>query len=179
VIGLVVVSVIVLVVASGASDSGSAASDGVNWGTLLLGVLFLGLARRQWQKRPKEGEPEAMPKWLTAVNRFTPVRSLALGFALLALNPKNLTLTAAAAGSIAQAGLSTVDTVIAVAVFMVIASITVAGPVVFFLVAPSVAQRPLAAMQHFMARNNAVIMVVIFVLLGAKLIGEGIGGAFS
>lgn len=179
VIGLVLVSVIVLVVASGASDPNSSASDGVNWGTLLLGVLFLALARRQWQKRPKDGEPETMPKWMAAVDHFTPVRSLALGFGLSALNPKNLALTLAASASIAQAGLSTADTVIAVVVFVVIASVTVVGSVLFFLIAPAAAERPLATMEHFMARHNAVIMMVILLVLGAKLIGDGIGGTFS
>ena len=45
--GLVIVSVIVLLVAGDASDTDSAASDGVNWLQLALGVLFLAMAARQ------------------------------------------------------------------------------------------------------------------------------------
>jgi threonine/homoserine/homoserine lactone efflux protein len=171
--------VVVLLVAGGASDPNSSASDGVSWGTLLLGLLFLGMARREFKKRPKAGDPETMPKWLSTVDRFTPVRSLALGVGLSAVNPKNLALTASAAGSIAQADLSTADTAIAVAVFVAVASITVVGSVLFYLVAPKVAEKPLAALEHYMAHNNAVIMAVILVLLGAKLIGDGLGGVFS
>jgi hypothetical protein len=36
------------------------------------------------------------------------------------------------------------------------------------------AQRPPAAIRHFMAANNAVIMMVILLLLGAKLLGDGL-----
>jgi hypothetical protein len=34
--------------------------------------------------------------------------------------------------------------------------------------------RPLAAVQQFMAANNAVIMMVVLLLLGAKLLGDGL-----
>ena len=50
-----------------------------------------------------------MPTWMSAIDQFTPGKSLGLGFLLAALNPKNLTLTLAAAASIAAAGLSSTD----------------------------------------------------------------------
>ena len=37
------------------------------------------------------------------------------------------------------------------------------------------AARPLAAVKQFMADNNAVIMMVVLLLLGAKLLGDGLG----
>src|SRR6185295_18870953 len=105
VFGLTAVSVIVLLVAHGASDPDSASSTSVNWVTLGLGVLFLALASRQWRGRPKKGEAPVMPKWMASIDGFTAPKSLVLGVALSAVNPKNLALTLAAAGSIAQAGL--------------------------------------------------------------------------
>ena len=62
------------------------------------------------------------------------------------------------------------------AVFVVIGSLTVAGPVVFFLVAPRRAAGPLSSIKDFMAAHNAVIMMVVLLVLGAKLIGNGIAG---
>lgn len=176
VIGLTAVSAVVLVVADGASDPGSTTSDSVNWVTLGLGILFLAMAARQWRGRPRHGEVMAMPSWMQATEHFTPVKSVALGFALSALNPKNLALTLAAAGSIAQADLGTTDDVVAIAVYVVLASLSVAGLVVWFLVAPRAAAKPLDGIKDFMARNNAVIMCVILLVLGAKLIGDGMGG---
>ena len=57
-----------------------------------------------------------------------------LGAALSGANPKNLALTLAAAASIAEAGLDPADEAIAVAVFVALGSLTVAGAVLFYLV---------------------------------------------
>ena len=51
----------------------------------------------------------------------------------------------------------------------------VAGSVVFFLVAPAAAARPLDSLKEFMTANNSVIMMVILLIFGVKLLGEGMG----
>jgi hypothetical protein len=177
--GLIAVSVIVLVVANGASQPDSAASTGVDWLKLVLGLLFIGMAARQWKGRPKPGEEPVMPKWMSTIDSFTAGKSLVLGAALSGINPKNLALTAAAAASIAQAGLSGEQSAIAVAVFVVLGSLTVAGPVVFFLVANEAAVGPLTTIKELMSDHNAVIMMVVLLVLGAKLIGAGVAGVGS
>ena len=63
--------------------------------------------------------------------------------------------------------------------FVAVGSITVAGATVFYVVAPSAAARPLAAVREFMADNNATIMMVILVLLGAKFLGDSLAGVWS
>ena len=98
----------------------------------------------------------------------------AAGAALSGANPKNLALTLAAAASIAEAGLDPGDTAIAVAVFIALGSVTVAGSVLFYLIDADRAARPLAAVKQFMSDNNAVIMMVVLLLLGAKLLGDGL-----
>ena len=80
---------------------------------------------------------------------------------------------------IARAGLSAGDEVIAAAVFVAVASVTVVGLVLFYLVAPTAASRPLESIKAFMADNNDAIMAVILLILGVKLIGDGMGGAFG
>jgi threonine/homoserine/homoserine lactone efflux protein len=174
--GLVIVSVVVLLVAGGADDPNSGSSDAVNWVKVAFGVVFVLAALKQWRSRPTHGQEPTMPKWMATVDEFTVGKSLGLGVILSAANPKNLALTLAASASIAQAGLSTGASVIAVAVFVVIASITVVGPVLFFVFAPRVAVGPLDAIKQFMADHNAVIMFVVLLVLGAKLLGDGIGG---
>ena len=176
IIGLTVVSVVVILVAGDASDPDSSASDGVNWVKVAIGVLFLVLALRQWRGRPRHGEVAQMPKWMETIDSFTAVKSGGLGVLLSALNPKNLALTLAAAASVAQADLGTGDIVIAVAVFVVIASVSVLGPVLFYVFAPETAAKPLDVLKVFMSEHNAVIMVVLFLVLGAKILGDGLGG---
>ena len=175
VIGLVAVSVIVLLLASDADDTDSGASTAVDWIKLLIGVLFLLMAIKQWQGRPKEGQQAEMPKWMDAIDGFTAPKSVGLGILLSGVNPKNLALTLAAAASIAQAGLSGGESAIAVAVFVIIGSLTVAGPVLYYLLVPSSAGL-LGEIKQFMSAHNAVIMFVLLLVLGGKLLGSGIAG---
>jgi threonine/homoserine/homoserine lactone efflux protein len=174
--GMVAVSGLILWLAGGADEEGSGASDAVDWLKVAIGVLFLAMAVKQWQGRPRPGREVAMPKWMAAVDSFTPGRSLVLGAALSGVNPKNLALTAAAAATIVQNGLTGGDRVVAVAVFVAIASITVAGAVLFYLLAGERATAPLAAIKEFMGQHNAVIMMVILLILGAKILGDGLAG---
>jgi len=179
VVGLVLVSDIVVLVAGDASDADSATASGVNWVMAAIGVLFIVMAARQWRKRPKGGEPTEMPAWMATMDSIGPARALVLGLALSAANPKNLALTVAAAGSIAQAGLDSADTVIAIATFVAIGSVTVVGAVLFYVVAPSTAERPLASVKRFMSDNNTTIMMVILLVLGAKILGDALSGLWS
>lgn len=179
VVGLTVVCAVVLALTGGASDPSSDTSTGINWIQVGLGVLFLGMARRQWASRPAKGEEAEMPAWMEAVDEFSAGRSLGLGFVLSAVNPKTLALTAGAAASIAQLGLSSGDEVAAVAVFVLIASITVAGPVLYYLVATERATGALGTLKEFMAANSNVIMMIVLVVFGAKFLGEGLGALGS
>ncbi|MGZ5129513.1 MAG: GAP family protein [Actinomycetota bacterium] len=173
--GLAAVSVIVVVVLGGGDpDSGSAAA--ADWLKIGIGVLFLLMAAKQWRTRPKAGAEPATPSWMASLDSLTPFKALGLGAALSGANPKNLALTLAASASIAQAGLDTTDTAIAVAVFVAIGSVTVVGAVLAYLVAHDRAIGPLATIKVFMLANNNVIMMVLLLVLGAKLIGDGVAG---
>jgi threonine/homoserine/homoserine lactone efflux protein len=174
--GLVVVGVVVLIVAGGADDPDGGTSDAVDVVKLLFGLLLLVVAGQQWRKRPGAGQEPEMPRWMSALDQFTAGRSLGLGALLSGVNPKNLALTLAAVAGVAQAGLSTGDEVTAVAVFVLLGSLTVAGPVVAYMVAGERVRRPLDRAKQFMADENAVIMAVVCLVLAAKLIGSGIAG---
>ena len=175
ILGLATVGAIVLLVAGDAdsSDDTSTATDVV---TLVFGLLLLAVAVKQWRGRPRPGEQPEMPKWMAAIDSFTPGRSFALGALLSGVNPKNLALTLAAAASLAQAGLSAGGDVAGLATFVVIVSLTVAGPVIAYLVLGKGAERGLSEVKQFMSGHNAVIMAVVCLVLAAKLIGNAIGG---
>jgi threonine/homoserine/homoserine lactone efflux protein len=164
VVGLTLVMAVVLVATSGASDPDSTAATGVNWTQVAFGLLFLAMAARKWRGRPKAGEEAEAPSWLATIDQTTPAKA-------------NLALTASAAATISTSGLQGGDELVAAAIFVILGSVTVAGSVLFFLVAPSKAAGPLASAKEFMAAHNAVIMMVILVLLGVKLLGDGLAGA--
>ena len=174
-LGLTVVGAIVLAVASGAnaSESGQPASW-VGVLKLVLGVVLLLLAVKQWRGRPRGDADAALPGWMRAIDHFTPGRALAMGVALSAINPKNLVLTIGAAAAIAQTGISTGDKAIALAVFVVIATLGPGIPVAIYFVMGERATRMLDELKNWMGQNNATIMAVILLVIGAKLLGDGI-----
>jgi threonine/homoserine/homoserine lactone efflux protein len=177
--GLSIVSVVVVLVVGAATDPGSDAASGVNWFMAAIGIAFLVMAAQQWRKRPKRGEPAEVPAWMASISSISAAKAAGLGVALSAANPKNLALTLAASAAIANAQLSGADTAIAIGVFVAIGSITVVGAVLFYLVTPTRAAEPLAAVRRFMADNNATIMMVILLILGAKLLGDALSGVWS
>lgn len=142
---------------------------------LILGILLLLLAVRQWRSRPKRGEEPALPKWMSAIDSMTTGRGLLLGFVLAAVNPKNLLLAASAGIVIGSAGLSAGSEILAIAVFTVIAVISVAAPVIAYLVAADRMRGPLDALRGWLVHNNATVMAVLLLVIGVSVIGKGIG----
>jgi threonine/homoserine/homoserine lactone efflux protein len=117
-----------------------------------------------------------MPNWMTAVDHFTPLKSAGMGVVLSAVNPKNLLLALGAAATIAATNLPGTDQVVAYAVFAVIASIGVVAPVVIFFTMGARAAPILDDVKAWLAHNNAAIMAVLFLVIGAKVLGQGIAG---
>jgi threonine/homoserine/homoserine lactone efflux protein len=107
---------------------------------------------------------------------FTILEAAGAGFALTALNPKNVMLTAAAAAEIAEVGLPTGQEVAALVVFVAIASAGVASPLLLSVALPERSRQLLDELRRWMARNNATIMTVLLLLIGAKLVGDAISG---
>ena len=176
VLGLVVVGGLVLIIADAAGVASSGASTAAYAIKLTLGVLLLLLAVRQWRSRPGPGEQAPAPKWMAALDSFTPVKSLGLGAAMSGVNPKNLALSAAAAMSIAQTGLPGGQQAVVLAVFVVVGTVAVAAPLVVYLALGSKADSMLNGWREWLAANNAAIMLVVFLVFGFVLIGQGIAG---
>ena len=143
---------------------------------LVLGIVLLGLAVKQWRNRPRPGEDAPMPKWMSSVEGFTPVKSAGLGVVVSVVNPKNLILIIGGATAIAQTDAAGSDQAIAWAIFVLIATIGVAAPVVIYFAMGDKAAAILDDLKGWMARNNAAIMAVILVIIGVKMIGDAITG---
>ncbi len=174
--GLTVLS-LALVFATGTADEpGSAVETGVPWGKALIGVACILLAVKQWRSRPKQGEEAELPGWMSKLDEVAPGKAFLMGAGLGVANPKNVACTAAASASISQAGLTGGSAIVAVAVFVVLGSLTIVGPVLCQLLAAERAAAPLARTKEFMVSNNAVIMMVVLLLIGTKILGDAFGG---
>jgi threonine/homoserine/homoserine lactone efflux protein len=175
--GLGAVGAIVLLL--GGVFDGSDAGEPATWVNVLLlalGLLLLAASVRQWRGRPGTGEETATPAWMRTIGEFTMAKAAGAGFALTALNPKNVLLAAAAAAEIAEVGLPASQQVGVLVVFVLIASVGVVTPLVLFVALGDRSRELLDALEGWMARHNAVIMAVLFLLIGAKLIGDAVSG---
>ena len=177
IVGLAVVGSIVLALAAaGKVSAGGDPSTVAYLIRLLLGVALLFLASRQWKNRPKEGQEPAMPKWMAAIESFTAGKSFGLSALLSGVNPKNLGLTLAAALTIAQADLPAAQPWIILIIFIILGSLSVAAPVLYYLIAGKSAQKTLDVWKVWLMANNSTVMFVLFLILGVKLIGDSLGG---
>ena len=175
--GIVSVTVVVLALVGQAGDTtGGQPSTLSSVLKLVLGALLILMAGRQWQGRPKEGESGRMPKWMDAIESFSLGRALVLGFLLSGINPKNLLLCLAAGTTIGAAHLPAGEAVVAMVVFTVLASSTVAVPVLGHLAARDRMAAPLERLRAWLTQNNAAVMAVLLLVLGTVLLGRGIAG---
>lgn len=141
---------------------------------ILLGAGLLFLAVRQWRSRPKPGEEPALPKWMSAIDTMTAGKGFGLGFLLAAVNPKNLLLGASAGVTIGTAALTTGSIVVVIVIFTLIASASVTIPVIAYLVASKRMAAPLESLRTWLVHNNATIMAVLLLVIGAVIIGKGL-----
>jgi threonine/homoserine/homoserine lactone efflux protein len=141
----------------------------------VLGLFLIFVAYRDWKKRPKPGEIPEMPKWMSSIDSFTAGKALGMGVLLSGVNPKNLALILSAGVAIAAAGLTASETIIVLIIFIVIACISVATPVIAYLVLGEKAESTLNSWKAWLIQNNAAVMTVVFLLFGVKLLADGLG----
>ena len=177
IVGLALVGTIVLLVASGAdaSDDGEPATW-VSVLKLVVGALLVLAALRQWRGGPHGDAQAELPAWMRTIDAFRAPKAAAMGVLLSAINPKNLLLTVAAGAAIAQTGAEAGAQAVALAVFVLIGTLGVAIPVVVYFAMGSRSKDLLDEMRSWMAAHNAAIMAVICLVIGVKLIGDGITG---
>jgi cytosine/uracil/thiamine/allantoin permease len=112
---------------------------------------------------------------MESLDHFTSAKAGGFGF-LAAVNPKNLILVAAGAASIAETGNAATEQILALVVFILIASIGVVGPVGAYFLLGDRSQPVLADLKDWLTQNSATIMAVVLLVLGFKLVGDGISG---
>ncbi len=144
---------------------------------LVLGVYLLYAAFKKFRGRPRAGEEGSLPKWMDGVAGYSPVKALGAGAALGALNPKNIVVGLASAAAISAGGLSIPQQVVAGAVYLVVAVLGVAAPIVVMLSLRDRAHDVLEGWNVWLRQNNATVMSVLFVVFGFVLIGQGVAGS--
>jgi len=138
---------------------------------IIVGLALMVLAVVQW-RRQRRREPST-GAWIDRLERVGPVSALGFGLALN-LRPKALLLAAAAGIAISRERLDIGAALICIAVFIVIGSITVSGPIVMSLMMPARTSAWLRSAREFILRHSGVLALVVLLMVGVFVIGDGI-----
>jgi threonine/homoserine/homoserine lactone efflux protein len=170
------VTVVAILLIEKLGQGGRAASPFVHWLQFAVGLLLLGTAIRLWRTRPLDGAEAAMPKWLASIGEAGPLRAFVVGALMAFANPKTLALVLAAMTSLAYLTLS-MQQVAAFAFFFVILG---SSPLIALVLAHAVGGQKtntrIERLKSFMLRNNNVILMVVFAMLGMSVLGNGVSG---
>ena len=172
--GITLVGSLVLLLAESTTRDAHTGPGWVPWARVVVGVLLLALAAKQWRGRPRNGIPAAPPAWMARLDALTVAKAAGLGLALTTVNPKNFLLVVSGTMSIIASNPGPVGQWVALAVFMAVASLGVAAPALVYLALGQRVMAPLAQAKTWIVQNNAVIMAVVLLLLGMVVLGNGL-----
>jgi hypothetical protein len=149
------------------------------WVLLILGVVAVVLAVRQWRSRPKAGDELELPGWMAKVEGITTSSAFIMGAFFGGVKPKNLLLSIGLGVSLEALTLSTSEAAIVIVIVALIASIPVMVPVIISIVALDRVAGTLDRLRAWMMQHNAAMVGTILLLVGVLLIGQAVSTLVS
>jgi threonine/homoserine/homoserine lactone efflux protein len=143
---------------------------------IVLGGYLVFAGIRKFRGRPRAGESATSPKWMAGISSFAPPKSFATGVLVGGLNPKNIAVGIAAALTITAAGLPVPQQVAVSALYVLVAILGVAAPILVVVFLGDGADAVLESWKDWLEQNSGTVMAVIFFAFGVVLLGNGIAG---
>lgn len=163
----------VFVVLSEAVDFPEHPPTWASWTRIVVGLLLVALAIKQWLGRSHDKET---PGWLATLQQAGPATAARYGFLLSAANPKVLVLAAGGGlvlGAVPGGAATSVALILA---FTVVAAVAVAVPVVLYLLLGDRMVPPLRAAEEWLQRHTSSITAIVIGLIGVIVALEGFRG---
>jgi threonine/homoserine/homoserine lactone efflux protein len=145
----------------------------LSWVRVVIGATLVAYGVRQWIARGASDQP---PGWMGSIQEATPAKGVRLALLLSVANPKVLLLAAAAGLDIGAAKATAAGVVLTAVLFTMVASISVAVPVLTYAVVGDRVLPPLEKAKDWLTRNNAAVMAVVITVIGLALLKNGLSG---
>ena len=141
-----------------------------SWLRVVLGLALIAFGIYRWLTR--HGHTES-PKWMRSFATLTPQRAGITGLVLVVVRLEVLIMCALAGLAIGTSGLSIAADWITGAIFLAVASSTVAIPVLAYAGAGHRLDDSMARIKDWMEKNNAALLATILVLIGLMVFYNG------
>lgn len=143
-------------------------------GTVLavLGVFLLVVALRRWLGPEESDEASGL---VDRLQHASPKTALLIGVGMLALDPRDWLIDLAAVDLIVAADLTTAATLIAYAIYNVVALSLLLMPLLALALSPASGQKLLTRLSQLLNRHARAIEIGFALFLGAFFLVEGLG----
>ena len=137
-----------------------------------LGILLILFALKQLHNRPKKGKTAKVPKWMSTIENFSPIKSFGIGIGLAIFNFKNMPMGIAAGVVMSEHVKTTAEMIMGLSFYVLLSGSTIIVPVFGFLFFGNKLQRIFKTLKEWLVSNNATIMFVLFLILGLLLLSK-------
>lgn len=141
-----------------------------HWTTAAIGVAFVGLGALVWQRCPSA---PTTSRWHTQIGGIPPSASAALGLLPALVNPKVVAASMIAGGQIRLVA-STADAAMAFTYYLVVATVTVAAPVITYLALGSRIDPKLERLRHWVQRHHVAATATTLIIIGVTILLYGL-----
>ena len=142
-----------------------------SWLRVVLGLALIGYGIYEWLTRRRH---TGSPKWMRPFTTLTPARAGLTGLVLVVIRVEVLTMCALAGLAIGGSRLGMSANSIIAAIFVVVATSTVAIPVLAYAAAGDRLNEPMARLKNWMERNNAALLAAILIVIGLMVLHNGV-----
>jgi hypothetical protein len=172
-IGLMGVGILILRSPGLMNDTGEP-SQLMGWIRIGMAAVFLITSLFFIKKLPTGKNQQTIPKWIKRVDTFGFFHASLIGFLLSTLNFKNSSMVVVGAAFIARQGLTTMQDIITLLLFCLIASIGVLIPFIIFILFRRDAERVFGRIKIWILKNRVIILLVILLVFGGISLFKGI-----
>ncbi|WP_418004462.1 GAP family protein [Mycobacterium sp. PDNC021] len=152
------------------SDVHKSPPEWASWLRVVLGAGLIVFGVYRWFTRDNSSDS---PGWMRKVATVTPARAAAMGVALVVVRPDVVLICVPAGLAIGTAGLGLEGDWLAAAFFVIVAASTVAIPTLAYAIAGARLDDTMRRLKDWMEKNNAALMAVIMVVIGAMVLHNG------
>lgn len=140
---------------------------------MIVGIALVVFSIVSWRRAIGRPVADSLPRWLRAVSSIGPFSAFGLAVALN-LRPKALLLSAAVGVALNAEDLGVAPAAVVIGIYTLVASVTVAVPVILTLASPKKMAPRLLQVRGWLERNNRTVSIVIMLVIGVVIFSNGL-----